>query len=262
MQAPLNYDKEINPSILDDKYLSKYPIEIEGTLITKMNRRKLILAGACISFSYGAAASTGPLRFGAPSSSGKGINLDALNQSNNTEENQFVRNQVHAKGYIGSDFWSRPRELWLKSQKTGESLKLAYWVEGQIIPDNYWRICALLRDVRENLMTSMDPLLLDLLRGVSGFYEAWQWPHPIIVTSGFRTLKTNNALRKEGAHRNSMHLYGKAADITIPGIPPSHIGTLVSNLRKGGVGIYPDRNFVHIDSNTEQVKTWIKQKKK
>jgi len=215
-----------------------------------------------MSFSPLVSADSSPLRFAAPSSSGKGINLDSLNQTNNNQQNNEVRKQIYNSREIGEDFWFRPRELWLKSQKTGESLKLAYWVDGKIIPDNYWRICALLRDVRENLMAAMDPLLLDLLRGVTGYYQAWNWPHPIIVTSGFRTIKTNNKLSSEGAHKNSMHLYGKAADITIPGISPSHIGTLVSNLQKGGVGIYPDRNFVHIDSNTDKIKTWTVNKKR
>ncbi len=112
----------------------------------------------------------------------------------------------------------------------------------------------MLRDVQANVMTTMDPTVLDILRGVLGFYQAWRWPHPIVVTSGFRTVATNNRYLKEGAARNSMHLYGKGVDLFIPGIPAKDVAALGVHLQQGGVGFYPDRGFTHLD--TGRLRLW------
>jgi uncharacterized protein YcbK (DUF882 family) len=159
-------------------------------------------------------------------------------------------------GEIPRDFWQRPRSLRLKRQVTGEYLDLVYWKDGRLIPENYTRICSLLRDVRANKAVYMDPLILDVLRGVLGYYEAWKWPHPLVITSGYRTLATNEALRgkREGAAKNSMHLYGKAVDVYMPGVPAKQIGLLGLHMAQGGVGFYPNDGFTHLD--TGRLRTW------
>jgi uncharacterized protein YcbK (DUF882 family) len=159
-------------------------------------------------------------------------------------------------GRIEDNFWSRPRELWLYRQETKESVKVVYWKDGQLNAEGYWQICALMRDVRENIMTTMDPALLDVLRGMLGYYEQWKWPYPLVILSGFRTLKTNNSLMKEGAARNSMHLYGRAADLYMPGVPLKDIAALGVHFQRGGVGFYPDNGFVHLD--TGNIRTWAR----
>lgn len=156
-------------------------------------------------------------------------------------------------GEIPSDFWLRPRELWLTRRSTGESIRAVYWKDGHLQPEGYWQICAILRDVRANRMTHMDPTLLDVLRGILGFYQAWNWNQPLVVTSGFRTQQTNRALG-EGAAKNSLHLHGRAVDLFMPGIPPRDIGALAFHMQRGGVGFYPSRGFTHID--TGRLRTW------
>lgn len=153
---------------------------------------------------------------------------------------------------IAQNFWQRPRELRLYRSDTKESLRATYWRDGQVDADGYWRICALLRDVRQNIMTTMDLGLLDILRGVLGYYEQWNWPYPVVVNSGFRTKKTNDVL--EGAARKSMHLSGRAADIYVPGIPIADLSRLAMYFQRGGVGFYPGSGFVHVD--TGQVRSW------
>lgn len=156
-------------------------------------------------------------------------------------------------GEIPTDFWQRPRELWLRRQGTRDEVRIVYWKDGQLLPEGYWKACAMLRDVRANVMTTMDPSILDILRGIIGYYQAWKWPHPVVVTSGFRTAKTNNSL--EGAARNSMHTYGRATDIFIPGIPSRDVGALGMHFRQGGVGFYPGRGFTHLD--TGRLRLWV-----
>lgn len=157
-----------------------------------------------------------------------------------------------ALGEIPADFWEQPRELNLQRGK--EHLKIVYWRDGQLCSDGYWAACRLLRDLHVNEMTYMDPAMLDILRGITGYYEAWNWVEPIMITSGFRTLATNNSLRKEGAALNSMHLYGRATDLYMQGIPPAHLAQLGLYFHGGGVGFYPQRGFVHLD--TGRLRTW------
>lgn len=155
-------------------------------------------------------------------------------------------------GEIPADFWARPRVLKLRRHRTSDYVEAMYWKDGAILPEGYWQACALLRDVRANRMTSMDPVLLDILRGIQGYYDAWRWPHPLTVTSGFRTEATNRALSKEGSAKNSMHLYGRAADCFMQGIDPVNIARLAQHLQTGGVGFYPSKNFVHVDTGRQR----------
>lgn len=159
---------------------------------------------------------------------------------------------------IEQSFWDCPRELWLYRQDTRESVRATYWANGQLNADGYWKICALLRDIHQNVMTTMDPALLDVLRGILGYYEQWHWPYPLVVTSGFRTERTNN--NTEGAARNSMHRYGRATDVYMPGIPVKDLGRLGMYFQRGGVGFYPDNGFIHLD--TGSVRTWVTNKVK
>lgn len=156
------------------------------------------------------------------------------------------------RGEIPTDFWEQPRSLWLRRHKTSEEERIVYWKDGQLQAEGYWRACALLRDRSENVMTAIDPTVLDVLRGIHGYYEAWEWHQPIVVTSGYRTKKYNSKL--EGAAKNSMHLYGKAVDLFVPGIPAEHVGKLGKYLQQGGVGFYPTRGFTHLD--TGRLRSW------
>jgi len=70
----------------------------------------------------------------------------------------------------------------------------------------------------------------------------------IHINCGYRTLAHNEAV---GGARNSQHLVGKAADITVESISPrqlhDHIEMLIreGKMIQGGLGLYP--TFVHYD---------------
>lgn len=155
-------------------------------------------------------------------------------------------------GEVPADFWDRPRTLRLKRHETGDLVETTYWKDGNLVEDGYWQACALLRDVKANRMTTMDPMVLDILRGIQGYYDAWKWQKPLMVSSGFRTAATNRALLGEGAAKNSMHLYGKAADCYMQGINPANIARLAQHMQSGGVGFYPSKNFVHVDTGKKK----------
>jgi uncharacterized protein YcbK (DUF882 family) len=153
-----------------------------------------------------------------------------------------------------ADFWHKPRELWLYRYATKEQIRATYFNDGQIVEDEYNRLCWFMRDAHVNKMVAMDQVLLDVLNGIQGFYRLNGWNYPIVLNSGFRSLKTNNKLLGEGAAKNSMHLYGKAADIYMPGAPVRDVARLGLHFKQGGVGFYERKGFVHID--TGNLRAW------
>lgn len=143
------------------------------------------------------------------------------------------------------DFWVRDRTLWLKRAQTGEEFHVTFWTQNQIITDDYIRLCYILRDAEEQETVTIDVNLLNLLYGM----QRWDAlltgrSKPIIVNSGYRTPSHN--ARLEGAARNSMHLYGRAADIRIQGRSTHEVAKMAGFFGFGGVGIYD--TFTHVDT--------------
>ncbi len=126
--------------------------------------------------------------------------------------------------------------------------------DGSLDRDGYIAACHMLRDVRAQKTVQIDPELLDVLCGIQRWMEFNGKVPTIEITSGFRTARTNGSA--EGAARHSMHLYGKAADIIVPGASSAMIGAMVRRFNEeGGTGIYPGRQFVHVDTGAPR--TWI-----
>lgn len=126
--------------------------------------------------------------------------------------------------------------------------------DGSLDRDGYIAACHLLRDVRAERTVQIDPELLDVLCGIQRWMEFNGTLPTIEITSGYRTRKTNEAA--EGSGLQSMHLYGKAADIMVPGASSAMIGAMVRRFNHdGGTGIYPARQFVHVDTGAPR--TWI-----
>ncbi|MEO8279947.1 MAG: DUF882 domain-containing protein [Ideonella sp.] len=140
-------------------------------------------------------------------------------------------------------------------RRDGPAVRVRYGNgDGSLDRDGYFAACHLLRDVRAQRTVQIDPDLLDVLCGIQRWMEFNGVLPTIEITSGFRTVKTNDSA--EGSGRQSMHLYGKAADIIVPGASSAMIGAMLRRFNdEGGTGIYPGRQFVHVD--TGQARTWV-----
>jgi len=145
------------------------------------------------------------------------------------------------------------RILRLHNTHTGESLRSVFWAEGQFLPDALSDINKLLRDHRNNAIAAIDPQLLVLLDKVSAQFGS---QHVLHVISGYRSPESNRKLaeRSGGVARHSMHMEGKAIDVRIPGRDLSHLHRAALAARGGGVGYYPESQFVHLD--TGRVRHW------
>ena len=84
---------------------------------------------------------------------------------------------------------------------------------------------------------------LEKLRALSG--------EPLFILSGYR-CQTHNS--KIGGAPHSYHLYGKAADVRLgrPGklslVQMFNLAERVKEFREGGIGVYPEQVFIHVDT--------------
>lgn len=145
------------------------------------------------------------------------------------------------------------KSLHLVNTHTGETFNSTFWAGGRFLPDALARINVVLRDHRSNKVAPIDPVLLSLLEKLSADIGA---SNPVHVISGYRSPETNQMLaeRSNGVARHSLHLEGKAIDIRVPGRDLKMVHKAAANLRGGGVGYYPDSQFVHID--TGRIRSW------
>ena len=86
---------------------------------------------------------------------------------------------------------------------------------------------------------TVDTVLLWILQELSNHFNS-----PVLISSACRCPSHN--FKSDGSE-NSQHLYGKAADFTVKGIPPEQVQEYL-HLKypaKYGIGLY--YNFTHFD---------------
>lgn len=147
------------------------------------------------------------------------------------------------------------RMLAFDNLHTGEKLSLEYWAQGKYIPGALSAVNHLLRDFRTGDTHLISPQLLDLLAVIRGKLET---NAPFSVISGYRSPATNAKLRGENEHSGvaskSLHMQGMAIDIRVPGRPLAGLRDIALTLKGGGVGYYPQSDFVHVDVG--RVRRW------
>jgi len=145
------------------------------------------------------------------------------------------------------------RALTFTNTHTAETMSAIFSRDGQYDASALTLFEHVLRDHRSGDTHAMDPALYDCLyelatrAGVEGHYE---------IISGYRSPETNQSLRKhsKGVAQNSLHMQGKAIDVRLKGIDIARFHELALELKRGGVGYYPQSDFVHID--TGRVRSW------
>ena len=138
------------------------------------------------------------------------------------------------------------RELYLYNVSTHEDLKVVYWKDGWYIPEALAEIDHIFRDFRTGKVKTIKKELLDLLFNVRKKINV---DEPFHIISGYRSPDSNAILRQhnKSVARNSLHMYGKAVDIRVPGYSLKTLRREVMKLGKGGVGYYPRAKSIHVD---------------
>ena len=145
------------------------------------------------------------------------------------------------------------RELSFLNLHTGERIQAEYVHNGQVVPSALHAISVLMRDHYNNKIHPIDPQLLDIAHnlqsrvGGRGVFE---------VVCGYRSPETNAMMHEAsaGVAAHSMHIQGRAMDIRLPGTRLGSLKRAAVALKMGGVGYYPEDDFVHIDSGA--VRKW------
>jgi uncharacterized protein YcbK (DUF882 family) len=147
-----------------------------------------------------------------------------------------------------------PKSLAFLNPHTGDKLKLTYFERGRFIKSALREINFVLRDYRTGDVHMIDTDLLDQLHDLKLMLGMANRPFHIV--SGYRSPYTNTRLHYEnsGVANNSLHMQGRAIDIRIEGVHTRHIRNAAFALRRGGIGYYPESDFVHLD--TGKFRTW------
>jgi uncharacterized protein YcbK (DUF882 family) len=142
----------------------------------------------------------------------------------------------------------------LRLIRGNERVEATYWsAENGYNRDEYLNICWLMRDMQSGSVFPINHQLLDVLSGLQTWLARNGFNAPLRIHSGYRTPKTN--FKTEGAALNSRHMVGRAADISVAGVSNVRLAGMATQLGRGGTGLYPGRNFVHVDTGDERI--WI-----
>jgi uncharacterized protein YcbK (DUF882 family) len=146
-----------------------------------------------------------------------------------------------------------PRRVAFHNLHTGEAVDALYFDKGEYVPDALAAINKVLRDFRTGDVHPMDKGLVDLLAVLSTKVDS---KGPFQIISGYRSPKTNAMLhaKSDGVAARSLHMDGLATDIRLDGVQLRHLHKAALSLGRGGVGLYPTSNFVHVDVG--RVRSW------
>lgn len=145
------------------------------------------------------------------------------------------------------------RRVSFSQYHTGESFSGVYRVGNKYLPEAFERLNYVLRDHRTSEIFPMDPRVIDI---ISLIQEKSERDKPLEILSGYRSPRTNAMLRgaSTGVAKNSLHMYGQAIDVRMPGYSTRKLRSHARSLRAGGVGFYAKSDFIHVD--TGKVRSW------
>ena len=145
------------------------------------------------------------------------------------------------------------RSLAVLNLHTGERLRTTYWEAGAYLADALSAFNRVLRDHRTGEVHEIAPGALDLVTLLSDRLET---RGEVQIISGYRSPTTNAKLRaaSSGVAGGSLHMYGKALDIRMPGVDLACLRDAAWSLQQGGVGFYRGSDFVHVDIG--RVRRW------
>lgn len=130
---------------------------------------------------------------------------------------------------------------------TNERINIVYRRGDEYLPDAVDQLDHFLRDHRTGDVTTLDPRLFDLLSDLT--VAVGRAGAEVDIVCGYRTPWSNEFLRRTtaGVAKHSQHMRGEAIDIRIPGVSTARLRDAALRLHRGGVGYYPQSQFVHVD---------------
>lgn len=156
--------------------------------------------------------------------------------------------ETNAAGPAGLRPWvdAAPRQIALHNLHTEEKLQAVYWENGTYVPDALEALNRVLRDHRTGEVAPMNVQLFDML---TDLHRKTETTAAFQVISGYRSPTSNRLLSERSGEvaKRSLHMDGKAMDIYLEDVALEHLRAAALDLKRGGVGYYPDSRFVHVD---------------
>lgn len=158
---------------------------------------------------------------------------------------------------LAKDRGKHERSLNLVNVNTDESVNVVYFADGKYIYEGLVALDRIFRDFHENKIVPMDVMLYEMVYGIQYHSDK---RYPLLLSSGYRTKKTNIMLKNMHFHvaENSFHIKAKAGDLTVykkARVPIEKLHSYATHWKLGGVGFYPGQNFMHLD--TGNPRSWI-----
>jgi uncharacterized protein YcbK (DUF882 family) len=123
------------------------------------------------------------------------------------------------------------------------------WHDGRMAdPRAMADLSNVLADTRTGAVLPFDPAAIEVLWEVA---RRAGLDGELTILSGYRTPETNTAVHGAG---DSQHLRAGAVDVMLPAERLPAVAEQALLLGRGGVGVYPARGFVHLDSGP--VRRW------
>lgn len=140
------------------------------------------------------------------------------------------------------------RRLQLRHAHTGARFSGPYHDGRTPDPSAMADLSAVLADSRTGAVRPFDPRAIDVLWEVA---QRTGTAGEFLIFSGYRTPETNAAVDGAG---DSQHLRAGALDVHVAAERLAGFGEAALRLGLGGVGVYAQRGFVHLDSGP--VRRW------
>ncbi|MDD9990547.1 MAG: DUF882 domain-containing protein [Rhodospirillales bacterium] len=148
----------------------------------------------------------------------------------------------------------KERRVPVRNVWTDERRDLVYWRDGTYDRHTLDAYSYLFRDRRNG---EVEPIFYGVLDQLFFLWKALDQPARLDLVSGYRSKGTNAWLRANsgGVARSSLHTIGMAADIRVPGLATEAVWRAAVDMRRGGAGLYPASDFIHLDVGP--VRSWV-----
>jgi len=139
------------------------------------------------------------------------------------------------------------RRLQLRHAASGAKFSGIYRNGTSADPVAMAELSEVLADTRTGAVRAFDPDAIDIIWELGQQQKFSEFT----ILSGYRTPATNRAVHGAG---DSQHLRAAALDVEMPTAKFDAFGEAALRLARGGVGLYPQHGFIHIDSGP--VRRW------
>ena len=140
-----------------------------------------------------------------------------------------------------------PGEITLRRYTDGQRMRVRVVDDkGEVLERGRQQLAQILRSGPDDRAAPPRPELVQLLYKVADHFGR---QHEVWVISGYRSPEYNELRTRQSRQvgKESRHMKGEAIDIRIDGVTITALHRYVRGLKAGGVGFYPDSQFIHMD---------------